>query len=98
MADGRRRVLVVDDNAEMARTLAEGLGERGYDAVAAAGGREARERLRAERFDAVLTDLRMPDVDGLEVLAASRAQDPERPVIVMTAYSAIDSAVQSIRQ
>ena len=98
MSDPHHRILVVDDSAEMARTIAEGLGERGYDAVAVASGREARERLGSERFDAVVTDLRMPDVDGFEVLASSRALDPDRPVIVMTAYSAIDSAVQSIRQ
>ena len=94
----RRRVLLIDDNLEMARTLADGLGERGFDAVAIESGREAERRLANERFDAVVTDLRMPDVDGLQVLATSRKLDPDRPVIVMTAYSAIDSAVQSIRQ
>jgi len=93
-----RRVMVIDDNLEMARTIADGLGERGYDAVAVETGREAQRRLANERFDAVVTDLRMPDVDGLQVLATSRALDPDRPVIVMTAYSAVDSAVQSIRQ
>jgi len=91
------RVLVVDDNLEMARMLCDGLGE-GYEAVASSSGREAIERVSRESFDAVVTDLRMPDGDGLGVLAASRAAAPERPVIVMTAFSAIDSAVESIRQ
>jgi two-component system response regulator HydG len=90
--------LVVDDNLEMARTIAEGLFDRGYEAVAVGSGRQALERLAAETFDAVVTDLRMPDVDGLEILSASRKLEPERPVIVMTAYSAIDTAVESIRQ
>jgi len=98
MPDQRPRVLVVDDNLEMARTLADGLADRGYDATALASGRDAIDRLGAERFDAVVTDLRMPRVDGLELLAASRRLDPDRPVIVMTAYSAIDTAVESIRQ
>jgi two-component system response regulator HydG len=99
MADVRRaRVLVVDDNLEMARAICEGLGDRGFDATAAGSGREASVLLAAERFDAVVTDLRMPKVDGLEVLAASRQLDPDRPVIVMTAYSAIDTAVDSIRR
>jgi two-component system, NtrC family, response regulator HydG len=93
-----RRVLVVDDNLEMARTIAEGLGDRGYDAVAVGSGGDAINRLHAETFDALVTDLRMPRVDGLELLAASRKLDPGRPVIVMTAYSAIDTAVESIRQ
>ena len=92
------RVIVVDDNLEMARTVAEGLADRGYDAVPVASGQEAIARLRAEMFDAVVTDLRMPKVDGLEVLSESRKLDSERPVIVMTAYSAIDTAVESIRQ
>jgi two-component system response regulator HydG len=90
--------LVVDNDAEMARTIAEGLGDRGYDAAAVTSGREAVDRLGADAFDAVVTDLRMPGVDGLEVLAASRRADADRPVIVMTAYSAIDTAVESIRQ
>jgi len=98
MPDRRPHVLVVDDNLEMARTLAYGLADGGYDATALASGRDAIDRLGTERFDAVVTDLRMPRVDGLELLAASRRLDPDRPVIVMTAYSAIDSAVESIRQ
>ena len=98
MPERRQRILVVDDNLEMARTLAVGLLDRGYDAVAVGSGRQALDRLEAETFDAVVTDLRMPDVDGLEILSASRKLDPDRPVIVMTAYSAIDTAVESIRQ
>jgi two-component system response regulator HydG len=94
----RPRVLVVDDNLEMARTVSEGLIDRGYDAVPVGSGRDAIDRLTADRFDVLVTDLRMPKVDGMELLAASRKLDPERPVIVMTAYSAIDTAVESIRQ
>jgi two-component system response regulator HydG len=98
MNRARPRILVVDDNVEMARTIADGLTEHGYDTVVAAGGQEAVDRLASEPLDAVVTDLRMPGVDGLAVLAASRRVDPGRPVIVMTAYSAIDSAIESIRQ
>ncbi|HVZ73724.1 MAG TPA: sigma-54 dependent transcriptional regulator [Polyangia bacterium] len=98
MADRRARVLVADDNREMAQAIADGLVARGYDAFAVASGREAAARLDAEPVDAVVTDLRMPDVDGLELLATSRRLDATRPVIVMTAYSAIDTAVESIRR
>ena len=94
----RPRVMVVDDNLEMARTIVDGLADRGYDAVAAASGQEAIARMRGETFDAVVTDLRMPGVDGLELLSDSRKLDPERPVIVMTANRAIDTAVESILQ
>jgi len=94
----RPSVLIVDDNAEMARSLADGLIDRGYDALGVGSGREAIEALSSQRVDAVVTDLRMPNVDGMEVLAASRRLVPERPVIIMTAFSAIDSAVESIRR
>jgi two-component system response regulator HydG len=89
---------VVDDNVEMARTVSDGLIDRGYDAVAVGSGRDAIDRLTTDRFDVLVTDLRMPSIDGMELLAASRRLDPDRPVIVMTAYSAIDTAVESIRQ
>ncbi len=98
MSKARQRVIVVDDNLEMARTIADGLSERGYEAAAVGSGRDALDRLASQPVDAIVTDLRMPEVDGLQVLARSRELDPDRPVIVMTAYSAIDSAVQSIRQ
>jgi two-component system, NtrC family, response regulator HydG len=97
MAKARQRILVVDDNFEMARTICEGLVDREYDAVALQSGQDAIEQLTAEKVDALVTDLRMPRVDGLELLSASRKLDPDRPVIVMTAYSAIDTAVESIR-
>jgi two-component system, NtrC family, response regulator HydG len=94
----RARILVVDDNLEMARTLAEGLDDHGYQGIAVSAGAEALARLEAGGVDAVVTDLRMPNVDGLAVLEASRRLDPIRPVIIMTAFSAIDTAVESIRR
>jgi len=92
------RVVIVDDRLEMAETLADGLGDHGYDAVAMASSRHALEMLGKERVDALITDLRMPDLDGLELLSASKRLDPARPVIVMTAFGAIDSAIESIRR
>jgi two-component system response regulator HydG len=92
------RVLVVDDQIEMARTLSDGLIDRGYEAVPMGSGRRAIELLERERFDAVITDLRMPDADGLAVLAAARRIDPIRPVLIMTAYGAVDTAIESIRR
>jgi two-component system response regulator HydG len=98
MADPPARVLVVDDELEMAETLADGLADRGYAAVAVSSGQEALARLAAESFDALVTDLRMPSVDGLDLLAAARRAAPDLPVLVMTAYGAVDSAIESIRQ
>jgi two-component system response regulator HydG len=98
MSESRARVLVVDDQAQMAEMVADGLADRGYDAVAVSSCKEAKKRLEGERVDALVTDLRMPDGDGLELLEASMKLAAERPVIVMTAYSAVDTAVESIRR
>ena len=92
------RVLVVDDQLSMAETIADGLLDRGYHAVPMASSRQAATVLERDDFDALVTDLRMPQLDGLGLLAISRKTNPNRPVIVMTAYSAIDTAIESIRQ
>ncbi len=92
------RVLIVDDHLSMAEMLADGLGEHGYEGIAVASSKDAERLLEGTYFDALVTDLRMPGVDGLELLEISRALAPERPVIVMTAYSAVESAIESIRR
>ncbi len=97
MTAPRSRVLVVDDDLALVQTLADGLGDRGYDVVGTASSSEAVQRM-GEAFDALVTDLRMPGTDGLGLLAASRRGAPERPVIVMTAHGAVDSAIESIRR
>jgi two-component system response regulator HydG len=94
----RARVLVVDDELPLAETLADGLADRGYAASALATSRLAASALEREPIDVLITDLRMPHIDGLGLLAISRRLDPTRPVIVMTAFSAIDTAIESIRQ
>jgi two-component system response regulator HydG len=90
--------MVVDDDSALAETLRDGLVDHGYAAVALASSKEAARRLASDEIDALVTDLRMPGVDGLGLLELSRRLAPERPVIVMTAYSAVDSAIESIRQ
>ncbi len=91
-------VLIVDDEIQMAEMLADGLVDHGYAATALASSQQAVARLERESFDALVTDLRMPKVDGLELLARARKAAPEMPVIVMTAYGAIDSAMESIQK
>jgi two-component system response regulator HydG len=98
MSQRPARVLVIDDNLEMAQMLADGLTDKGFTGVAEASGQKAIGRIIDEDFDVILTDLRLPDSDGLEVLAASKKQRPERPVFIMTAYGAVDTAVEAIRQ
>jgi two-component system response regulator HydG len=92
------RIIVVDDKVALAETLADGLTDRGYDARALSSGREALAELRAGHVDVLVTDLRMPDLDGLALIEAAHEGGSTVPVIVMTAYGAIDSAVESIRR
>jgi two-component system response regulator HydG len=98
MPERKKVVLVVDDKREMAEMLADGLSSHGYEAVAAASSRDALATVAHEPIDLLVTDLRMPEVDGLALLEASRKAAPDRPVIVMTAYGAVDTAVESIRR
>src|SRR5690349_1565274 len=98
MPPDRGCVIVVDDRLEVAETVADWRQARGFAAIAVRGGKPAAARLAEGGVDAVVADLRMPDLDGLELLAASRALDPARPVIVMTAYGAVETAVESIRR
>jgi two-component system response regulator HydG len=92
------RMLVVDDHLEMARTIADYLGERKMEAVAVASAQEALDLLGKESFDVLLTDLRMKGMDGLDLLEAARRLDAELPVVVMTAFGGIDSAIESIQR
>lgn len=96
LGPGKRiRILVVDDHPEMAEMIADDLCQRGYEGWAVSTGPEALHLLRTEHLDALVSDLRMPEVDGLSLLRASVALDPRRPVILMTAYGSIDTAMEA---
>jgi len=92
------RVLVVDDQRNMRATTAIVLRSAGHTVDEAEDGAAALVRLQQEAFDVVLTDLRMPTVDGMELLREAQRLSPETQVIVMTAYGTIDSAVEAIRR
>src|SRR5688572_23952061 len=91
------RVLVVDDERSMRELLAITLGQAGYAVTVAEGGPAAIERLHRESFDLVVTDLRMQDSDGMDVLRAVRAHAPETIVVVVTAYASTDTAVEAMK-
>jgi two-component system, NtrC family, response regulator HydG len=82
------RILVVDDDRRMTRTLADILSMSGHKPVEAASGAEALEKLRTQTFDCVLTDVRMPEMDGVELHRQLRLAQPGLPVVLMTAYAA----------
>jgi two-component system response regulator HydG len=98
MSSERPRVLVVDDDLAMAQMVSEGLEAHGFAGQAIADVRAATAAVEAGGYDALVTDLRIPGTDGLTLLARSRAVSPESPVIVMTAFSEVATAVESIRR
>jgi two-component system, NtrC family, response regulator HydG len=91
-------VLVVDDDPAMAATVADGLTDFGWSTRTATTADDATAAVRDPSVDVLVTDLRMPAVDGIELLALSKTVAPERPVVVMTAFGAIDTAVESLRR
>ncbi len=91
------RVLIIDDQRNMRATLAMLLRGNGYEVEAAANGREGQKLGVEGVFDLVLTDLRMGELGGIEVLRAIKAAQPLTEVIVMTAYGTIESAVEAMR-
>ena len=92
------RILIVDDEPHMRRILASNLRQDKHEIAEAAGVEEARATLAGNDFDLVFTDQRMPDGEGLEVLAAVHESDPAIPVIMLTALASIELAVESMRQ
>ena len=93
----RQRVLVVDDETRMRRVLEIMLQKMGLETRAAHNGQEALTLAQKESFDLVLTDLKMPEMDGLTLLDALRAQKVEVPVILLTAYGTVESAVKAMK-
>ena len=89
-------LLLVEDNARIAATLVRGLGEDGFEVEHVREGQAALVRLRRGDLDAVVLDLGLPDIDGLDVLTSARAQGIVAPVLVLTARDAIESRVRAL--
>ena len=91
------RILVVDDEASQRELVSGYLKKQGFEVLTAAGGRPALELFRQSPMELILTDQRMPDLSGLDLLKAARAINPETQVIVMTAYGNIETAVEAMK-
>jgi two-component system response regulator AtoC len=91
------KVLVIDDEANLRKVLAALLRRDGYDVTVAADGEAGLAEFQKNGADAVITDLVMPKVGGMEVLKSVNATDPEVPVIIITAHGTVDSAVEAIK-
>jgi two-component system response regulator AtoC len=91
-------VLVVDDDPTAYRLLREVLAQEGYQVETAESGRAGLEKAGSTFFDVVLSDVRMPDLDGVEVLRGLKQLSPETVVIMMTAFGSIETAIESIQE
>src|SRR5512135_95206 len=98
MPDITKHLLIVEDEAPLREVVAERLADNGYDVVQAANGEEALERLAEFAFDIIITDLRLPGVDGGKVLEAALARYPEIIGIVVTGYGTVRDAVEAIKR
>jgi two-component system response regulator AtoC len=91
-------ILVVDDEEIVRESLANWLEEDGYQVDTAPDGSTALARLAEKGYAALLVDLKMPGMDGLQVLEKARELRPDAPVIIMTAYATVDTAVHAMKQ
>jgi len=92
------KILIVDDEPDILELLSNLLTDEGYQVTAKSRGQEAIELFRSEPFDLVITDIRMPGMDGVEVLKAIKQLDEDVEVIILTGFASIDSAVRTLRQ
>src|SRR5579864_6881730 len=92
------RILIVDDEPSMRRILSSNLRQDQHQIWEASGVEEAHRSLAANDFDAVITDQKMPDGEGLSVLHSAHENDPTLPVILLTAVATIELAVEAMRQ
>lgn len=90
------RVLVVDDETRLLEATVRLLRGRGYDVAATESGEEALKQLAEARFDLLLLDIRMPGIDGFELLRSAKRVRPELVVVMMTAYGHVDNAIQAM--
>src|SRR5512132_2145148 len=97
VAAGASRVLVVDDERSMRELLTIVLKRDGHEVLVAEDGRAALEILRRQRVDILITDIRMPEMNGVDVLREAKQLDPAIISIVMTAFASTDTAVEALR-
>ncbi|HET9223444.1 MAG TPA: response regulator transcription factor [Roseiflexaceae bacterium] len=92
------RILLVDDEASIRLTLGALLERTGYEVTAADGGEQAVQLLEHQGFDLLLTDLKMPGMDGMQVVAAARQRQPDVAVIVLTGHGSLETAIEGLHQ
>lgn len=97
MLPEKKQILVVDDEANLRRVLTAQLSRDGYEVHTAPDGEAGLAVLREHHIDLVITDLRMPKMDGLELLRQALRSDPQLPVVILTAHGTVDNAVEALK-
>ena len=92
------KIMVIDDENIVGKMIKSSFGQDGYIVEAFLDAEPAIERLREEKFDVVITDLKMRNIDGMEVLNTIKKESPEIKVIMITAYASVDAAVEAFRK
>jgi DNA-binding NtrC family response regulator len=90
------KILVVDDEQSMTQFLSIVLRKEGYLVTAVNNGRDALEKVKGEGYDVVITDIKMPGMDGIQLLHQIKKHDPSLPVVIMTAYASQQSAIDAV--
>lgn len=97
MSGVSERILVIDDEARMCESLHELFSNCGYDVTTTQSSVEAVEKIKSESYDLIITDIKMPDVSGLDILKTVKEVDPEMMVILMTGYASLESSLDAIK-
>jgi two-component system response regulator AtoC len=98
MLPERKQVLIVDDEPNLRKILSAQLTRDGYDALTAEDGEQGLHLLREHHIDLIITDLKMPKVDGMTLLKRALEIEPELPVVLITAHGTIDTAVEALKR
>ena len=93
-----KKILIVDDESEMRVALETTLKREKFQLTCAEDGKQALDKMEDDDFDLILTDVRMPKVNGLELLRAVKERSPKTQVVMMTAYGTIDNAVEAMKE
>ncbi|MBZ8182416.1 sigma-54-dependent transcriptional regulator [Oscillatoria salina] len=92
-----RKILVVDDNKTIRRTIVQTLEALGHQLMSALDGSDALRQLEVEEYDLMLLDLKMPGMDGLQVLEKALKTQPNLPIMIISAHGTVDSAVEAMK-
>src|SRR5690242_21493473 len=93
----KKQVLIVDDEPNLRKILAAQLSRDGYDVITAEDGEQGLSMLREHHIDLVVTDLKMPKIDGMTLLREALAEQPELPIVMITAHGTVDTAVEALK-